>query len=222
MRNVVLSIALILVAIGCKGGGAVSLKYAPKVGEKYSYLLSTSAMGKSSEIGLTMTCESEKDGKYTVVTTYDSMKINGQDASAALMNPLKLIKMITVNDATGKTLESRVEGGPPGSQAPQSNSSMSYPTKDIAIGETWEGKTKTGGAEVTAKYKLVKVEKVGGKDAAFVDMEMIGLPDDASLDGPATNIIDLETGMPLSMSMKMKMKAPDGKDAIITVEMKRI
>lgn len=222
MRNVFLSVALILVVIGCKGGGAVSLKYAPKVGEKYSYLLSTSAMGQSSEMGLTMTCESEKDGKYTVITTYDSMKINGKDAAAAIMDPLKKMKMITVNDSTGKTLETKVEGGPPGSPAPQSNSSMSYPTKDIKVGETWEGKTKSGGADVTAKYKLAKVEKVGGKDAAYVDMEMTGLPDGASLDGPATNIIDLESGMPISMSMKMKMKSPDGKDAIITVEMKRI
>lgn len=234
---------LAILIVGCKGGDTtaattggstgtaattgsapaadkeITLKMAPKQGEKYSYVMSMSGP-TSNEIGMTMTAEKVEANEITMVTTFDSMKMNGTDAPAAVMDAMKKMKVISVTDATGKTLSTKLEGAPPGTPAPDT-ANAAYPTNPIKVGDTWEGTSKTGGVEVKGKYKLVKIETQNGMEVAVVESTLEGLPAGASQDGPAVTSFEIATGMPVLMTMKMKMKGPDGKDSVMTTEMKR-
>jgi len=235
--------ALAALAIGCKGGdsnstmsqgsssttastsssstvsGPVTLKYAPKQGEKYSYLMTASGAA-STEIGMTMTCTKVEGDKSTVETTFDSMKMNGQEPPASVLDSFKKMKVITVTDSHGKSLETKVEGAPAGMPTPGSGS-MAYPANPIKVGDTWDGTQKMGNTELKSKYKLAKVETVDGKEAATIEVTVEGLPSGITADGPTIYVVEVATGMPISSTSKLKMKGTDGKEVVQTTEMKR-
>ncbi|MBC8065226.1 MAG: hypothetical protein H7Y17_10375 [Chlorobia bacterium] len=228
-----------ILIVGCKGGdttastgggesttgGAMSadksitLKMAPKQGEKYSYVM-TSSGAASTEMGMTMTAEKVEADKITLVTTFDSMKMNGTDAPAAVMDAMKKMKVITEMDSSGKSLSTKIEGAPAGTPTPDA-SSTTYPTTPIKVGDTWEGTVKMSGTEMKTKYKLAKIETVGGMEVAVLESTTEGMPAGASQDGPTVTSVEIATGMPVSMMTKMKMKGADGKETVSTTEMKR-
>lgn len=225
-------IAMLL--IGCKGGDttaattgggggtdkAYTLKMNPKQGEKYAYMITQKSGEQNMEIGMTMTCEKAEADKFTMVTTFDSMKMNGQDAPAMVMDSMKKMKMITVTDSKGKSLETRVEGAPAGTPTPDS-SNPSFPPGPVKVGDTWDGSAKVGGSDVKYQYKLASVGNEGGMEVATLEATATGIPEGGSFDGPMVVKIEVATGMPVSMSMKTKSKDPTGKEVSSSMEMKR-
>jgi len=232
---------LAILIVGCKGGettaattgggeatatgttdvkasadGTYTFKLAPKQGEKYTYVTSGNAMGMSTEQTMTMSVEKVDGDKVTIVTTIDGMKVNGKEATGAAGDALKKMKITSVMDSTGKTLETKLEGAPAGTPTPE-NPTTAMPSKPVKIGDTWEGSTKMQGAEIKATYKLAKVEG----NVATIETTMEGLPMGLVLDGPTIVEMDMSTGMMISTKAKMKMKGPDGKEMVITSETKK-
>jgi len=230
-----------LLAIGCKGGdggstavdspgtaaattgstaapstgGEYTLKFAPKQGDKVSYEMVIDASGMKMGMGMTMACEKVEGEKYTVVSTFDSMTMNGKEAPGG--DAMKKMKVTAVMDSHGKTLSSTVEGGAPGAQAPEV-SGTAFPEKPVKVGDTWDGTTKMSGIEVKAHYKLAKVDG----NTATLETTMEGLPNGMTTDGPSITEIDMTTGFPTSVTSKFKMKNPaDGKEMTMSMEMKR-
>ena len=228
-----LPIALVaMFLIGCKGGdttaatgGAAAspdttftLRMNPKQGEKYAYLV-TQTGPQTMEIGMTMTCEKAEAGKFTMVTTFDSLKMDGKEAPSMVMDAMKKMKMTTVTDSTGKTLETKMEGAPAGTTPDSSN--PSYPSKPVKVGDTWSGTSKVGGKDVNYTYKLASVANEGGVEVATLEATASGLPEGSTLDGPMVVKVDVDSGMPVSMKLTTKSKGADGKDVTSSMEMKR-
>jgi len=222
-----------IMIIGCKGGdttaatggGAAAgsgttytLRMNPRQGEKYAYMV-TQTGPQTMEMGMTMACEKAENGKFTMVTTFDSLKMDGKEAPAMVMESMKKMKMTTVTDSTGKTLETKVEGAPAGSTPDSSN--PSYPSGPVKIGDTWTGTSKVGGKEVNYTYKLASVANEGGSEVATLEATATGLPEGATIEGPMVVKIDVGSGMPVSMKLTTKSKGADGKDITSTMEMKR-
>lgn len=239
MQKLIPIAMLAVLLVGCKGGDStaasgttttgggtvsggssadsVTIKFAPKAGEKFQYAMNAAG----TEMGMTMTAEKVEGDKVTMVTTIDSMKINGSDAPAAVMDSIKKMRVITVQDSTGKSIETKIEGAPAGTPAPDSNS-PSYPSGPIKVGDTWEGTLKMGGSEVKSSYKLTKIEDQGGKQVAVIESTTTGLPGGMTQDGPSITVVEVANGMPISTDSKMKAKGADGKEQVITTSMKRV
>lgn len=241
MRKFIPLVFVAVLAFGCKGGdgstavqstggtttggstaapsadGTYTLKLSPKEGDKTSYDFTMDAGPVKMAMGMNMTCTKAETNKYTMVSTFDNIKMsmNGKDAPAAATDQMKNMKVTAVMDSTGKTLSSSIEGAPAGSQAPEM-SGTAFPDHPVKVGDTWDGTTKMSGTEVKAHYKLAKVEG----NTATLEITMEGLPGGMTSDGMTTEI-DLTTGMAISMHSKMSMKGPDGKDMGMTMEMKR-
>jgi hypothetical protein len=229
---------LAILIVGCKGGdttaattgggeasttgatasadGSYTFKLNPKQGEKYTYVTQGSAMGMSTEQTMTMTVEKVDGDKFTIVTTMDGMKVNGKEATGAAGDALKKLKITSVMDSTGKSLETKLEGAPAGTPTPETPMTA-FPAKAVKVGDTWEGTTKMQGADVKVSYKLAKVEG----NVATLESTMEGLPMGLTTDGPTIVEMDMATGMMISTTAKMKMKGPDGKEMAITSETKR-
>lgn len=222
MQKFISLIALAIFAIGCKGGDTtaattggettgsattgtsapagdtVTLKLNPTQGETYNYVITSEVMGQKNNTEMSMKCEKVEGDKITMVTTVGSIKIT------------------TVSDTTGKVQDTKVEGAPAGTPAPETNS-LAFPAGPIKVGDTWDGSMKMQGTEIKAHYKLAKVED----GVATIESTMEGLPATITLDGPGVTQLDLKTGMPISTLTKMKMKGPDGKEMAIVSEMKK-
>ncbi len=227
---------LAILIIGCKGGdttaatgggsgsssptasatGTYNIKLNPKQGEKYSYVMKTGATGMNMEMGLSMTCEKVEGDKFTIVSTIDSVKMNGKDLPAAAAEGITKMKTTNVMDSTGKMLETKLEGAPPGTATPETPMT-SFPAGQVKIGDTWDGGMKMQGADVKVKYKLVKVDD----NEATIESTIEGLPGGMVMDGPTITVVELSTGMVVSTTAKMKMKGPDGKDVSLSTNMER-
>ncbi len=206
-----------LLAIGCKGGeeggttaagttgsttgttvapsadGTYTFKFAPKEGEKTSYVMTMDAgASMNMSMGMTMACEKAEADKFTMVSTFDDIKmsIGGKEAPAAATDMMKKMKVTSVMDGHGKAISTSVEGAPAGTRAPEVSGTV-FPDKPVKIGDTWEGTTKMSGAEVKATYKLAKVDG----NIATLEVTMGALPGGMTTDGPATTEIDMSTGM---------------------------
>ncbi|MBN9501444.1 MAG: hypothetical protein J0H02_06700 [Armatimonadetes bacterium] len=231
----ILPMALIaILAIGCKGGestmstsggGAASpdatytLKFAPKEGEKRSYEMTMVGGPVDIKLGMNMECTKVDGDKATMVSTYDNvdMKIQGKPAPAQATEMLKSMKVTQTMDSTGKTIDTKVEGGMGGNEGAPEMNGMALPAKPVKIGDTWDGETKVSGQTVKAHYKLTAVDG----NIATLEVTMDGLPGGATLDGPMISKIDLNNGMTESMDMKMKEKSPDGKENVMAISMKK-
>jgi hypothetical protein len=234
MQKLIPVALLAILLVGCKGGDStaaggtttgsgtasgesVTLKLNPKEGEKYSYMLNAAG----NEIGMSMTAEKVEADKITTVITFDSMKMNGTDAPAQVMDAMKKMKVTQVQDPTGKTLDVKMEGAPAGTP-PMDTNSPSLPSGPVKVGDTWEGTSKLQGTEIKSKYKLAKIETQGGKQVAVIESTTEGLPGGMVQDGPAITTIEVATGMLMGMESKMKVKGPDGKEQTVSTSMKRI
>jgi len=231
-------IALLAVLIlGCKGGETTAattgggsttalagqiynFKFSPTQGEKYRYSMKVVSQGRTVEQGFTIACEKAEGGKFTMVTSIDTFKMDGKDVPASVFQSLKNMKSTAIMDSTGKTLESKTEGAPGGVSADTPTPSL--PTKPVKIGDTWEGTAKIGGQEVKYSYKLTGVGNEDGKEVATIEAMTSNIPGGGSLDGPMVLKVELATGMPYSMTMKSKSKDPSGNDVSATMEMTRI
>jgi len=229
MRKFIPLAFVALVAFGCKGGdsgstaitpssdGSYTLKFSPKEGQKDSYELNANVGPAKLTMAMTLACTKVDGDKYTIVTTIDDVKgtANGQDMPAAIVDSMKKVKATAVMDSTGKTLSTQVEGGAPG-QVPDAGG-MNFPAKPVKVGDTWEGVTKSNGAEVKAQYKLTKVEG----NIATIESTLAGLPASITPDGPVVSQVDMTNGSLVSVTSKMTMKGQDGKENAMTVEMKK-
>jgi hypothetical protein len=221
--------------IGCKGGETTSVeggtpsggaatgktytfKLAPKQGDKFVYTMSINGgPSQQMEMGMTMNVDKVENGQSTITMSLDSMKMNGTDAPAAVLDAMKKSKTVMVIDESGKTISSKTEGAPSGSS--QSISGASFPANPVKVGDSWEGTSNAGGKETKAKYTFVRVENVGGKEVAVFEVVPQGI-EGLTLDGPMTVMVDVDNGMTRSMSMKGKAKGPDGKENPVSMDMK--
>ncbi len=229
--------ALAILLIGCKGGETTAatgggtgggnvaaegktytFKFAPEQGKKYSYAMNIDGgPSQKIEMGMTMDVTKVEDDKSTLVMTMDSMKMNGSDAPAAVMDSMKKMKTTMVIDSTGKTVSSTTEGAPAGSS--QNFSGASFPTKPVKVGDTWEGVSNAGGKETKATYKFARVENAGGQEVAVFEVTPQNL-EGVTLSGPMLVMVNVNDGMTNSMTMKGTAKGADGKDTPVTMEMK--
>lgn len=225
-----------VIAVGCQssdstvtdkgasttGGGAAPASYtfklAPKAGEKFVYDMSVDggpAQGKM-EMSMTMACEKVEGDNITMTMGLDSMKMGGKEAPADVLEMMKKSKTTMVMDSTGKTISSKTEGG---SGASSDFAGAQFPTKALKIGDTWEAESGAGSNKTKATYKLVSVNKEGGKDIATLEVTPETVPN-GRLDGPMIVKVDVANGMTVQMSMKMIAKGADGKETPSSMEMK--
>lgn len=227
--------ALAILLIGCKGGdttaaggtgggGSVAagktytFKFAPTAGEKYSYdMIIDGGANQKMEMGMTMTVDKVEAGKSTLTATIDSVKMNGTDAPAAVMETMKKAKTTMEIDSTGKTVSSKTEGMAGASG--QSFTGASFPDKAVKVSDEWEGVSNAGGKETKAKYKFASVDNVGGKEVAVFEVTPDNI-EGLTLDGPIIVRVDTANGMTQGMSMKGKAKDGTGKESPVSMEMK--
>lgn len=230
---------LAILIVGCKGGDTTAattggstgtaatgstpsadktftFKFAPKAGDKFSYGMKVDGGPQQQmEMGMTMVCDKVEGDKSTLTMSIDSMKMNGADAPAAVLDAMKKSKTTMEMDSTGKTLS--VKSDTPGATT-SGFAGASFPTKAVKVGEEWEGTSNAGGKETKAKYKLASIENTGGKELAVLEVTPEGMTG-VTLDGPMIVKIDVANGMTHSMSMKGKTKDGTGKDIPMSMEM---
>lgn len=230
---------LAILIVGCKGGDTTAattggstgtattgstpsadktftFKFAPKAGDKFSYGMKVDGGPQQQmEMGMTMVCDKVDGDKSTLTMSIDSMKMNGADAPAAVLDAMKKSKTTMEMDSTGKTLS--VKSDTPGATT-SGFAGASFPTKAVKVGDEWEGTSSAGGKETKAKYKLASIENVGGKELAVLEVTpeaMAGV----TIEGPMIVKIDVANGMTHSMTMKGKTKDATGKEVPMSMEM---
>lgn len=126
-----------------------------------------------------------KEGKATVHTTFESMKMymNGQEFASPMAPDMSNMLVTTVIDERNKLYEikglERMTMGAPGMGSmnfgPGFSTPAMFPEGEIKVGDSWETEVpipNAGDFKVTAKQTLVSIEKVGGVDAARIKSEV--------------------------------------------------
>lgn len=208
---------LFFALVGC-GGKTYTLQLNPKEGETYDY--ATKVTGSlNMEVDLSMKVAKVTADKVVIETRYRGITMNGQALVGPQADVLKNVVMSITDDRQGHPLSTDVTGAPAALMEPMKKQGgglgASYPDHPVKIGDTWASESDVQGQKLKLTYRLVKVEPVGGKDAAFLE----ATPDANStmkISGPMTLTVDLATGMPLST--KFNGEANGQK---VTVEMTR-
>lgn len=224
---------LAILVVGCKGGGTTAattgggsgtstagagktytFKLSPKQGDKFSYLMKVDGgPNQQMEMNVSVLCEKVEGDKTTLVTSLDSVKMNGQEPPTAVLDSMKSAKATIELDSTGKTLSAKSENPMLSSFA-----GANFPGNAVKVGDEWEGTSGADGKETKAKYKFAKVESSGGKEIAVLEVTPESM-DSVTLDGPIIVKVDASNGMTHSMSMKGKAKGADGKETPVSMEL---
>ncbi|GBC95304.1 hypothetical protein HRbin16_01091 [bacterium HR16] len=126
-----------------------------------------------------------KEGKATVHTSFESMKLymNGQEFAPPVPTNLSDMVITTVVDDRNKVHEikglEKMAMGAPGignmNFGTGFNSPAMFPEGEVRVGDSWETEVPIPNAsdlKITAKQTFVSVEKVGGVDAARIRTEV--------------------------------------------------
>ncbi|MCS6830815.1 MAG: hypothetical protein RMM08_11595 [Armatimonadota bacterium] len=125
-----------------------------------------------------------KEGKATIHTTFESMKMymNGQEFASPMAPDMSNVVITTVMDERNKLYEikgiERMAMGAPGmgnmNFGPGFNTPAMFPEGEVKVGDSWETELSipnAGDLKVSAKHTLLGVEKVGGVEAARIRTE---------------------------------------------------
>ena len=201
MRKMIVGLALAGLAVGCSGGAlsaankTYTLTLNPKEGQTYSYNLTTGAGGQNISMDMTMTAQKVEANQVTFETKLSNMMMAGKPAPGATDETIQLLL-----DKQSKPISGTIEAGA-GAGTKISGDDASVPTprlpaNPVKIGDTWTVQEKTG----STVYKLTSVGNEGGKQVAHI--EMTGpAAGQTKLDGPADFVVDVDTGMPISLQM---------------------
>lgn len=177
---------------------AVNLRFTPPVGKPYTYEMKVDS-GARNLLTMRMTMKATKSsgGTSTMVTTFGNMTSMGRPAPPAQATQMRKMRVITVQNANGKVLSSKIENAPPGMQNPGAGASVAYPARPVRVGETWTGDVQSAMGNYKTTYKLLRVGNFGGVRAAQIQ---------ATPKAPQANVkispirywVELSTGMPLN------------------------
>lgn len=126
-----------------------------------------------------------KEGKATVHTTFESMKMymNGQEFASPMAPDMSNTVVTTVLDDRNKVYEikglDKVSVGAPGvgnlNFGTGLNAPAMFPEGEVKVGDSWETDVpipNAGDLKISAKQTFVSVEKVAGVEAARIKTEM--------------------------------------------------
>ena len=157
--------------------------------------------------------------RYTLTLNLVGARVNGQDASKLLTDCL-LEPGVTVD---WNDLGQRAGGMSPlkTKQIPQSLMPLfreagiylcEFPRRAIQVGDTWRGTTTASGGCTSGEYHLDGLGKVDGRPVAFVSVDNIALFSGKLL-VPIKFAVDLETGVPLTMTYQIDDPSKGGRMA---------
>ena len=160
-------------AVAIAAVDAITLKYAPKVGDSLKYKMTgqLQIMGTSADIAGDFEYKVTKvdtDGSYTIESSQKNMQVSfgGQN-----MNPPDS-KDTTVSKANGEIVDYQTDHQDPNAWRMAELNSFVYPDKPVSVGDTWQSKvaadTKKGTVAATCDYKVDSLEKVGSHDTAKI------------------------------------------------------
>jgi hypothetical protein len=206
------SIALASLQYGLAASdSAYTIHFKPTVGKHLHYGMDMQMSGaQAMEItaSFSLVATQHKAGKYTVVTTIDSMKVPG--APADQMKKMFAGTTITqVVDEHGKILSTKATGM--ASQMMQGGSmgmtGEVFPSHPVHIGDSWVASTAAAGHSTQVKVKLVAVKTVGGKQFATLHLLPLTQSSPMAKTGPITLVLETATGTLHSMNLTGDMGA---------------
>ena len=160
-------------AVAIAAVDAITLKYAPKVGDDLKYKMTgqVQIMGTQADISADFEYKVTKvdtDGSYTIESSQKNMQVS---AMGQTMNPPDS-KDTTVSKANGEIIDYQTENQDPSAWRMAELNSFVYPDKPVNVGDSWQSKVvadpKKGTVAATCDYKVDSLEKVGNHDTAKI------------------------------------------------------
>ena len=185
-------------------GQAYTLHFRPPVGRPLHYGMSMVMSGASTmtvTASFTLTTTAHTAGKYTVVTTIESMTAPGAppDQIKKMLAGTKVTQTVDENGSILKTeavgpMKDMMKQGSMGSTA------GIFPKHPVHVGDTWVGTSSAVGGKQTVKVKLVGVKTADGKQVAVLQVSPTSQAKGAKTD-PITAVIETASGVLHSMDM---------------------
>ena len=180
------------------------IQFRPPVGRHLHYGMQMDIAGaKPVKIGAGFSVAATKHaaGKYTMVTTIDSMTIAGMPADQ-VQKMISGTKVTQVVDESGRIvsteavgpMKAMMQGGSVGSAG------AIFPKHPVHVGETWHGSAEAQGAKADVIVKLIGVKSVGGKQLAKLRL-IPAAEAHSSKSGTITITIETATGILRTMEM---------------------
>lgn len=179
-------------------GPAYALHFRPPLGKRLHYILTVEMTGPSTTrfgARFSTTATAHSAGKYTLVTTIDSMTAPGAspDQMKKMIVGTKLTEVVNekgqiLSTKTVGPMKQMMQGASPGSAG------AVFPDKSVRIGESWRGTAEAAGPKAAVRVTFVGVKTVGGKQLAILRM----LPTSGASPvktGPITATIETATGV---------------------------
>lgn len=183
-----------------KSGNAYSFKAKYVKGTKTTYVTSINVEGPQTmamSMSVMTTVVDVQNGVGTVKVKTSGMTMNG--------------KPMNGNSGKEMTVKMNAEGKAVGGDTPN-NVASNLPAKPVAVGGTWTADTTVNAAggptKVKANYKFLRIESVGGKQVAVIDMNMSGGSAQLTIKGQGVQRILMADGSMFSTNMTMNMSAP--------------
>jgi hypothetical protein len=195
-------------------GPTYTIKFHPPIGRHFHYGMWMDMSGVQTmavTASFSLVANQLSGGKYSVVTTIDSMTAPGaQEAQMRAM--LKGTKVTQVVDGTGRVLSTKAEGPMKAmlQWGGMGTTGAIFPKKPAHIGDTWTGTTDAAGPKSSVKVKLVGIKSVGGKQLAVLSLTPLTTTLGAKT-GPMTVTVETATGILRTMEMTGEMGAQAGK-----------
>lgn len=213
------AVAIALSSLGVAGGQeAVTLRIKPPVGRQYRYAMvmdnKTSGMGGTGAMSMKVTTElvysvkARKGTNTTMETRTTSAKVTAAPGSpmagmaAQFEKQLRGQTMTVTLDELGKMVSAPGSSG--ATMAAGANTSVEYPRNPVKVGTTWSAVVdmgrllatqglKVNGGKIPFRYKVAKIESVGGQTLVHLSQSAKGNFTTAATGGPGPMKIGLDS-----------------------------
>lgn len=198
-------------------GQTCTIKFNPKNGstgyrmQMQMHSTGQQAMNMSMDGRMRMAVKNLKNGNHRVTVSFGkmTMMMNGKPGPESATDSLKNMTITMVMDKHGKTIKTEGTGAAAGMGSMLDNfTSSELYNRKLTVGKRFSATSKGMGAAYSAVMHLASVKTVHGRRLATLVVDKInGAPSMMNFSGHPTTIIDIDTGMLVSVNMAMSMNA---------------